>query len=327
MTDRPLALYTDTEGADISSGLALLEEAGFAVEVDELASDAELVERVREAQPAALLVTYCRIGPQAFAAAPSLRIIACSSVGFDHVDVAAAQQAGVWVANVPDAATEEVATHALAMALALVRHLPFLDRHVRDGGWNYDATGVPRRLSETTLGIIGMGRIGRRLAALAGGLFDRIVGFDPLVGEDGWPAGVARADLDGCLTAGDVISLHLPLSPGSDRLINAAALARMRPGSYLVNVSRGGLVDTPALLAALDAGQLAGAALDVTDPEPPPADDPLRRHPRVLVTPHAAFLSAAANEAYIVRQADNVVAWLDRGRPNTPVTKPAVTVA
>lgn len=322
-----LALYTDPEGADLTGPTQLLERAGFTVEVRELRSEDELVAAVARAQPAALLVTYLPIGERTFAAAPSIRMVACGSVGFDCVDVEAATRAGVWVSNVPDAATEEVATHALAMALAVVRHLPFLDRHVRDGGWSYEAAGLPRRLSEMTLAVIGMGRIGRRLAEMGRGLFAEVAGYDPLIGDGGWPDGVRRAPLAECLAEADVVSLHVPLTADTDRLIDADALATMRPGSYLVNVSRGGLIDTPALLEALDSGRLAGAALDVTDPEPPAADDPVRRHPRVLVTPHAAFYSARALEAYMIRQAQNVVAWRRDGRPITAVNDLSVGVS
>jgi phosphoglycerate dehydrogenase-like enzyme len=322
MTERPVALYSDPEGVELTEAVSLLQDAGFDVLVEDLRTEAELMERVADAQPVALLVTYLPVTEAVRSAGASLRIVSCSSVGFDHVDLAAAERHGVWVSNVPDAASEEVAGHALAMALALVRHLPFLDRHVREGGWQYDATGVPRRLSELTLGVVGMGRIGRRLAGLASGVFGQVVGCDPFADDGGWPAAVPRLGLDRCLRESEVISLHLPLSPQTRGLIDADALAGMTPGAMLVNVSRGGLVDEEALLAALDSGHLAAAGLDVTDPEPPPAESLLRRHPRVLLTPHAAWLSEQANDAYVMRQAGNVVAWRRDGRPGTPVNHP-----
>jgi len=322
MNQPPVALYSDPEGVEMTEAVALLRDAGFRVLVEDLRSEAELIDRVAAAQPAALLVTYLPITEAVLSADASLGIVSCSSVGFDHVDLAAAERHGVWVCNVPDAATEEVASSALAMALALVRHVPFLDRHVREGGWQYDATGMPRRLSEVTLGVVGMGRIGRRLAGLAAGVFGRVVGCDPFVDGAGWPAELPRVELDRCLRESHVISLHLPLTPQTRGMIDAAALARMGPGAFLVNVSRGGLIDEEALVAALDSGHLAGAGLDVTEPEPPPAANPLRRHPRVLITPHAAWLSEPANEAYVMRQAENVAAWRRDGRPRTPVNHP-----
>jgi D-3-phosphoglycerate dehydrogenase len=323
MSNRPIALYSDPEGVEMSDAVAMLRDAGFEVLVEDLRSEAELIDCVTDARPAALLVTYLPVTDAVLSASAALGIVACSSVGFDHVDLAAAERHGVWVSNVPDAATEEVATHALAMALALARHLPFLDRHVRDGGWDYGATGMARRLSELTLGVVGMGRIGRRLAGLAAGVFGGVVGYDPFVNDAAWPPEFPRVELDECLEASNVVSLHLPLSAQTKAMIDATALARMPPGSFLVNVSRGGLIDEHALLAALDSGRLAGAALDVTDPEPPPADSPLRRHPRTLITPHAAWLSQQANDGYVMRQAENVVAWLRDRRPHTPVNNPS----
>ena len=319
MTNAPVAIYTDPEGVDVRPAAELLRSSGFTVSIEDLRSEAELIELVREAQPEALLVTYLPVTEAVLAAAPSLRIVACSSVGYDHVDLAAARRHDVWVCNVPDAATEEVAVSALAMALALIRHLPFLDRHVRDGGWDYTAAGWPPRPSQTTLGIFGLGRIGRRLADAAASVFGEIVGYDPAIPDAGWPAGVRRVGFQECLESSRVVSLHLPLSAQTTHLLDADALELMPSGSYLVNVSRGGLIDEAALVAALDAGRLAGAALDVTDPEPPPGDCVLRRHPRVLLTPHAAWLSAPANDAYVMRQAENVAAWWTQGHPKTPV--------
>jgi D-3-phosphoglycerate dehydrogenase len=329
--DQPIALYTDTEGADLTSAVELLEAEGFRVVIDEIGSERELVASVAELQPSALLITYAPVGEPVFAAAPTVRVVSCCAVGFDSVDVAAADRLGVWVCNVPDAATDEVAAHALAMALALIRRLPFLDRHVRDGGWSFDAAGPALLPSELTLGIIGLGRIGCSLVRLASGLFAEVVGCDPLLRAERWPNGVKRLDLDQLLATSDVVSLHAPLTAASDRLIDARALELLPPGAMLVNVSRGRLVDQLALLDALDRGTLVGAALDVTDPEPPEIGGRLRLHPRVMLTPHAAFYSTATPDRYLVHQAENVTAWkrgeIPRGavnRPSDPV-QPAET--
>ena len=249
-----------------------------------------------------------------------LRIISAVTVGVDHIDLEAARSAGIWVANVPDATTEEVAVTALAMALSLVRHIPFLDRDVRAGGWDAFGTGRRRRPSRLTLGIVGLGRIGRHLADLATPVFGRVCGHDPAPAAP-WPGRVERRELDDLLAESDVVSLHLPALPGQPPLIDAGAIARMRPGAFLVNVARGALVDTDALLAALDDGRLGGAALDVVAGEPPPADAPIRRHPRVLLTPHAAFWSDDAESASYARQAANVVSWKRGERPATTVVE------
>ncbi len=263
------------------------------------------------------MISSLPVSDAVLSAAPALRLVSCGSVGVDHVDLAAAARRGVAVCNVPDASTEEVATHAMAMALMLVRGIGVLDRHVRSGGWSFEAVGIPRRTSTLTLGLVGLGRIGRAVARLAEPCFAGIVGCDPFVA--GPPAGVRHVSFEECLRESDVVSLHLPLNPTTVHLIDADALSLMPRGSFLVNASRGRLVHPEALLAALDSGRLAGAALDVTDPEPPPADDPLRRHERVVVTPHAAFYSADAVRNYVVRQAENVVAFARTGSPNSPV--------
>jgi phosphoglycerate dehydrogenase-like enzyme len=317
------ALYTDPEGADLRESTRLLQAAGFRVVIADLHSEEEVIARLSDSQPEALLVTYVPVTERVLASAPSVRLVSCASVGFDCVDLEAAELRGIWVSNVPDAATEEVADHALALSLALSRHLPFYDREVRGGGWSYEATGVPKRLSDLTLGVVGMGRIGRRLTGLAHGIFGRVIAHDPFAESAGWPDGVERTELVACLRESDVVSLHLPLTATTERIIAAATIGDMRDGAYLVNVSRGGLIDEGALLSALDSGKLSGAALDVTCTEPPSASDPLRRHPRILVTPHAAFYSSRAMSRYILRQAENVVAWSRNGRPNTPVNSPS----
>ena len=311
----PLAVYTDVVEVDPAPGIRVLEAAGFDVRVLGTADPVRIAAEAADAD--ALLIGYSRVGADLLAAMPRLGIVATQSVGYDMVDVAAAAAQGVWVSNVPGAATEEVAVHALAMALSLLRGLPLLDRAVRAGRW--DAAEFPlRRPSTTTLGILGLGRIGRRLAGLAGGgVFGRVVGHDPVL--DTWPAGVERLERDALLAEADVISLHLPLTADTERLIDRAALERMRPGALLVNVARGALVDAEALLEALDTGRLGGAALDVLDTEPPAASDPLLRHPRTLITPHAAYYSDRAAEDYVLGQARNVVAWAREGRPRDVV--------
>jgi D-3-phosphoglycerate dehydrogenase len=313
----PLAVYTDVVGADVAPGVALLEEAGFAVRVLAAHDPAQIAREAAEAV-ALLIGGYTVVGAELLAALPRLRIVATMSVGFDMVDLAAARARAIWVANVPGAATEEVAVHAFAMGLSLLRGLPFLDRSVRAGHWD-DAFEPLRRPSTTTLGVFGLGRIGRRVGLLGQGVYGRVVGHDPLVAPDGWPPGVEPVERDALLAAADVVTLHLPLTPETHHVVDAAALARMRPGAFLVNVSRGALVEPQALLAALDGGRLGGAALDVLEVEPAVDDDPLVGHPRTLVTPHAAWCSDDAARAYVVDQARNVVAWHREGRPHDVV--------
>jgi D-3-phosphoglycerate dehydrogenase len=312
----PLAVYSDVVEVDPAPGVALLEAAGLEVRVIGSADPAVIAREAAGAE--ALLIGYTRVDAALIAALPRLRLVATQSVGFDMVDVEAARERGIWVSNVPGAATEEVAVHAYAMGLSLLRGLPFHDRAVRAGSWQGDAEPL-RRPSDVTLGILGLGRIGRRVGALGRGVYGRVIGYDPLLDAAAWPAEVEREELGAVLEQSDVVSLHLPLSDATERLLDAAALERMRRGAFVVNVSRGALIDARALLDALDSGRLGGAALDVLETEPPDPADPLPRHPRVLVTPHAAYYSDRAAAAYVVDQARNVIAWHESGRPRDPV--------
>ncbi|MDI3388537.1 NAD(P)-dependent oxidoreductase [Streptomyces sp. B-S-A8] len=147
--------------------------------------------------------------------------------------------------------------------------------------------------------------------------------FDPHAAPERWPGGVERTgSVDDLAATADLLSLHLPLTDGTRGLVDARLLGLMRPGGFLVNVARGELVDRDALLAAVDSGRLTGAAVDVFPVEPPPTDDPLRRHPRIRLSPHVAYLSGTSHRAYVCKPAENVIAWHRTGRPLTPVVDP-----
>ncbi|OIJ65275.1 C-terminal binding protein [Streptomyces mangrovisoli] len=315
----PVVVITDTEELDPGPAVRLLSAAGFEVRVVGSRAPDAIAAAARDAD--ALIVGYARIDAALFDRMPRVRMIATMSAGHDMIDTDEAARRGIWVANLPHAATEDVAVHALAQALALVRRLPQADAVVRSGGWSQDLADVPRRAGELTLGVLGLGRIARVLTRIAGPVFGRIVAHDPHAAD--WPDGVERVDLDTLLARADVLSLHVPSTPGTRGMVDAGLLARMRPGSLLVNVSRGDLVDPDALLAALDEGRLAGAALDVFPVEPPADDDRLRSHPRLLLSPHSAFLSDASLRAYVTEPARNVIAWWTDGRPHTPVVVPS----
>ncbi|MGX4690070.1 C-terminal binding protein [Streptomyces sp. JNUCC 63] len=324
MTSRPLAVFTDTEDLDPAPGIRLLRDAGFDVQVAD-SRDPDVIAAVAE-DAVALIVGYARIDAALLGRLPRLRILATMSAGYDMIDTVQARRRGLWVTNLPDAATEDVAVHALASALSLVRRLPQADAVVRSGGWNTEFIGgtqLPRRASEMTLGLVGLGRIARTFATLAAPVFGRVAAHDPHADHARWPTDVERHDsAAGLAASSDILSLHVPLTPATHGLVDDALLRAMRPGSLLVNVSRGELVDPQALLTALDSGQLAGAALDVFPVEPPPTDDPLRSHPRIQLSPHSAYLSDTSRRAYVCRPAENVIAWQRTGRPLTPVIDP-----
>lgn len=318
---RPVAVITDPEELDPEPAVRLLTESGFEVRVVGSRDPEAIVAAAHDAD--ALIVGYARIDAALLDRVPKVRLLATMSAGYDMIDTAEAARRGLWVTNLPHSATEDVAVHALAAALSLIRRLPQADAVVRSGGWSRDFTEVPRRTSEITLGLIGFGRIARTLARIAAPVFGRVIAYDPHAGDADWPAGVERLDLDSLVAQADVLSLHTPSTQATRGMVNADLLARTRPGSLLVNVSRGDLVDPQALLAALDSGQLAGAALDVLPVEPPARDDPLRTHPRLQLSPHSAFLTDASLRAYVLEPAHNVLAWWTTGRPHTPVVVPA----
>ncbi len=264
----------------------------------------------------ALLVWRFRnIGEHILSRATRARVVVRGGIGFDGVDLDAAAALGIPICNVPDYATEEVADHAIALALALVRQIRPLSRHVAGGGWEWKAGEAARRLRELTFGIVGCGRIGTATALRARALGFRVLFHDPYVApgyERG--LGVERVStLQQLLSASDVVSLHVPLTPETRHLLDTAAFEAMRPGSYLVNTSRGGVVRHEALMVALENGLIAGAGLDVLEREPEGALD-LLAFPNVLVTPHAAFYSVESHEEVRRTSAAMIRDVLERGR-------------
>ncbi|RGE24183.1 C-terminal binding protein [Leucobacter sp. wl10] len=324
---RPLAVYTDVDDTDPAPGIRLLEGHGFEVRVLGTRDPERIIAGARDA--VALLPGYAPVTREIIEALPQLRIVSLMSMGFDYVDVDAATERGVWVSNVPGAATEEVATHALAILLSSVRQLPFYTASANPVDWNERAAAAPPRLSETTLGIVGLGRIGRELARIARPLFGSVMGYDPLLPDtpevraDLAALDVRRVELEEVRRSADVLSLHLPLTPRTERMVDARFLAEMPRRSVLVNVSRGGLIDGAALADALDSGHLSGAALDVLDQEPPTSDHPLLGRDDVVLTPHIAYFSARTEIEYVRIQAQNAVALLATGAPESPVNRPA----
>jgi len=255
-----------------------------------------------------------------FARLPSLKVVACDSIGFDHIDLGAARSRGVWVCNVPDYCVDEMADSAIALLLALLRGVVALDRSVRGGRWDDHAAGPLLRAAGTRLGIVGFGRIGRAVGRRAIALGFEVWAHDPLVDVGRMvAAGVRAAPLDVLLNRCTAITLHAPLTPETAGLIGGRQLALMPEGSYLVNTARGALVDTDALLAALDSGHLAGAAIDVLPMEPPSQTNPAPQHPRLIVTPHAAWYSPDSEREVYRRATLSVRTVLDGRVPEGAV--------
>jgi phosphoglycerate dehydrogenase-like enzyme len=253
----------------------------------------------------------------AFALAPNAKVISRVGVGYDNVVVADAAAAGVVVCNTPLAPMVSTAEHTLALMLAVTKYLSHHVDRARQG-LKGEPVGRALELDGSTLGLVGIGRIASRVAVVGNALGMRVVASDPAVNEAPVP-GVEMVSFDELLAESDVVSVHAPALPATLRMFDAAAFGRMRPGAYFVNCARGVLVDHDALLAAIDSGRLAGAGLDVTDPEPLPAGHPLLDRPNVVVTPHIASASVAGRRRLYEHSIENALAVL-AGRAATTVS-------
>ncbi len=306
-------LLTDYAWPDDSVERAIIEAAGLRLISGPAspASAASIEALVREHRPAGILTCWAQVSAEAIAAAPNLKIVARLGVGLDNIAVRAATGQGVLVTNVPDYCVEEVSDHAIGFALAWTRGFVAFDRDVRAGRWS-PADARLRRLSSLTCGLIGYGRIGRATARKFAAFGCRVLAHDPFMPADA--DGVQAVSLDELFAASDVIVVHAPLTEGTHHLVNRERLARMKPGGLLVNVSRGAIVDTDAVVEALESGRLSGAALDVLESEPAvPAR--LLAQPGALLTPHVAFSSDASLRELRERAAQEVVRVLQGEAP------------
>src|ERR1700736_1631033 len=235
---------------------------------------------VREHKPSAIMTNWAIVSATAIAASPQLKIVARLGVGIDNIAVDEATKRGIWVTNVPDYSVEEVSDHAVGFALAWTRGIVFFDREVRAGRWT-PASANLRRLAALTCGIIGFGRIGRATAHKLAAFGCRLLVYDPV--QTSPPDGVEFVGLSRLFSESDIVIVHAPLTEGTRHLVNGERLALMRPGGLIINVSRGGLVNTAALIEALRTGHLAGAALDVLETEPD-VPSQLRAQPGAILT-------------------------------------------
>lgn len=319
---KPIAVYTDTDDLHPDPGIALLEDAGFEVRRLDTTDKQRII---AEAQGAtALLVGFAEIDAEIIDALPDVQVYALLSMGFNNVDVAHATARGKWVTNVQGAASNEVANHALALAMAVARGLKPFGALVESGVWGITGAPAPKELGGMTASVLGFGRIGRRFAELVSGVVGRVLVHDPFV-PDAVKADFADrfefVSLDEALSRADLLSMHMPLTDENRGLLDAARLASMPAGSIVINAGRGELIDEDALAASLASGHTYGAGLDVLIDEPPAADHPLLGLPNVIVTPHTGFLSERTFVEYPELQAKNVIACIRDGRPLTPVNE------
>ena len=243
----------------------------------------------------ALLNTYAGpITAEVMGRMPKCKIIARYGIGVDTIDLEAATKAGIIVTNNPTYCIEEVAEHAMALLVSCARKIPLYDRLVRAGRWEVPPGKPMFRMVGRTLGLVGFGNIAREVAVRAAAFGMKVLFSDPFVNEGQFPAPGKKMELNGMLREADFVSLHPPLIPQTRGMMNDETFGLMKPTAFVINCSRGPIINTDALVRALDAGKIAGAALDTTDPEPLPNPHPLRGRENVIITPHAAWYSEQA---------------------------------
>ena len=307
-------LITDYVWPSTDPEREILEAAGVELVVAPDTSEGTLADLATDVD--AIMFCFAQVTGQVLESATNCKIAARYGIGVDNVDIPKATELGIVVTNVPDYCMDEVTDHALGMILALNRRLVPHNRSVLSGGWDTVALNQPmHRTRGATLGIVGFGRIGRSLADKAVAFGMNILTHDPLIKPGAPLDGVTAVSFDDLLKESDFISLHVPLIPSTENLISASQLAKMKPGSILINCARGGLIDEEALAVALQSGHIAGAGLDVVEPTPPDPNSALLSQENVIITPHTAFFSQASTLELERRTAAEVVRVLNGETP------------
>jgi D-3-phosphoglycerate dehydrogenase len=311
---------TDYAWPDVEIERRVIEGAGFRLVAGPAtpAPAAQIEALVQEHQPAGILTNWAPVSAQAVSLSANLRIIGRLGVGLDNIAVDEATRRGIWVTNVPDYCFEEVADHSVGMLLSFTRGLMHFDREVKAGRWE-PSTARLRRMSALTVGIVGYGRIGRSTAQKLNGFGARVLAYTRSPQAE---KGVEFVALDTLLRESDAVIVHIPLTPETKHLFDRERFASMKRGAFLVNVSRGAVIDTSAMIEALQSGQLGGAALDVLEDEPnvPPA---LLALPNVMITPHVAFTSDTSLRELRTWASEEIVRVLTGQLPKEGRNEPA----
>ena len=301
---------------------AVLSQIGAQLSLAEEPKPEAILRVARDAD--ALLATYAKITAEMIRQMTRCRIISRFGIGVDNVDIPAASEQGIVVTKVPDYCIDEVSDHTMALLLSAVRKIPFANSMVHAGMWEMPAVVPIHRLRGTVLGLVGFGRIPQLVAPKAKSFGMRVVSYDPYIPKDVFErAAVESVEFGDLLKMSDYISIHSPLLPETRGLFGADAFRQMKPSAYLINTARGPIVDEGALAHALDAGQLAGAALDVM-PEEPPRKSPLFGRPNVIITPHTSFYSEESLVDLQTKAAEEVVRVLKGEAPKNPVNPEAL---
>lgn len=322
MSSPGTVLVTDVTWESVEREQAILAGVGASLRIAQTGEEAELIELAGDAD--AILTCFARVTPAVIEAGRQLRVISRYGIGVDNIAVDAATARGIPVTNVPSYCLDEVAEHVMAMIFSLARGIHRYDAAVHDGDWSLGTSRPIHRIAGRTLGVVGFGKIGRTVATRGGALGMRVLAYDPRAPDAAFAqAGVQRMELPALAAAADFLTLHVPAAPETERMIDAEILRAMRPDSYLINTARGSVVDQDALVEAVRAKRIAGAALDVFVPERLPAEHPLLAERTVLVTPHVAFYS----EESLIELADQAarnVADVLAGRRATNTVNPQV---
>jgi D-3-phosphoglycerate dehydrogenase / 2-oxoglutarate reductase len=319
-----IVAITDYVFPSLEPERTVLEPLGVELRPQQCRSEEEIIELAQEAD--AVLNCYAKITPRVIDGLKRCRIVARYGIGVDNVDLAAASKAKILVTNVPDYCIDEVSDHALALLLTLARHIATADGAVKAGAWDVVSHVGIRRLRGQTLGLLGFGKIARALASKVRPLGMKVLVYDPYLQAELIARNRAEAvSLDKLLAKADAISIHVPLSQETRSFIGQRELACMKPTAFLINTSRGGIVDEQALAVVLKEGKLGGAALDVLSVEPPPLDHPLRQAPNIILTPHLAFYSRESVIELQTKAAEEVARALKGEPPRSPVNPEVLT--
>ena len=315
-----IVAITDYVFSSLEPEQRVLAPLGVELRPAQCKSEDEIIELTRRAD--AVLNCYAKMTACVIEKLDRCKIIARYGIGVDNVDLAAATRAGILVTNVADYCIDEVSDHALALILSLSRRIVPADTGVKSGKWSVTAHAEIRRLRGHTLGLLGFGKIAKALASKVQPLGMKVLVYDPYLEPELISRHGAEAiSLDRLLAEADAISIHVPLSPETRNLIGERELALMKATAFLINTSRGGIVDERALAVALKEKQLGGAALDVLDVEPPPSDHPLRQAPNIILTPHLAFYSRESVIELQTKAAEEVARALKGEPPRSPVNR------
>jgi D-3-phosphoglycerate dehydrogenase len=317
-----LVAVADSVFPNLDLARAVVSRAGAELRMASQPTPEGIVAAAREAD--ALLVTYAKINADMIREMKKCKIISRFGIGVDNVDIEAATRQGIVVTKVPDYCIDEVSDHAMALLLSLVRKIPFSSARAHAGRWEMPAVTPIHRLRGTVLGLVGFGRIPQLVAPKAKAFGMRVMAYDPYVPLNVMEqAGVGRLEFAELLKISDYISIHSPLLPETHHLFSDEVFRQMKPGALIVNTSRGPVVDEAALARALDAKQLAGAALDVLEQEPP-VNSPLFGRDNVILTPHTSFYSVESLEELQTKAAEEVVRVLSGQAPRNPVNPEAL---